>query len=69
MYRVWFNGFMDRYYLKLENAQDACRRYYNTYVAYRKTPEEIKLDLATLKLYDEITGCCGIEILFFEDNE
>ena len=62
MYRVWFNGFIDRYYKNYENAREACAKFIK--MTERDTDAQDKL-LNELDMFSEtaICGIRGIEIM------
>lgn len=62
MYRVWFNGFIDRYYKSYENAREACVKFIK--MTEKDTDARDKL-LNELDMFGEtaICGIRGIEIM------
>ena len=62
MYKVWFNGFIDRYYKNYENAREACVKFIK--MTERDADAQDKL-LNELDMFGEtaICGVRGIEIM------
>ena len=62
MYRVWFNGFVDRYYKNYENAREACVKFIK--MTEKDADAQDKL-LNELDMFGEtaICGIRGIEIM------
>ena len=62
MYRVWFEGFVDRYYKGYENAREACVKFIK--MTEKDEVPQRKL-LSELDMFDDtaICGIRGIEIM------
>ena len=62
MYKVWFNGFIDRYYRDYENAREACVKFIK--MTEKEADAQDKL-LNELDMFSEtaICGIRGIEIM------
>ena len=64
MYKVWFNGFIDRYYKGYENAREACVRFIK--MTEKDADAQNKL-LSEFDMFDE-TAICGIREIEFMDE-
>ena len=64
MYKVWFEGFVDRYYKGYENAREACVRFIK--MTERDADAQNKL-LGEFDMFDE-TAICGVKELEFMDE-
>ena len=64
MYKVWFDGFVDRYYKGYENAREACVRFIK--MTERDVDAQNKL-LGEFDMFDE-TAICGVKELEFMDE-
>lgn len=64
MYRVWFEGFVDRYYKGYENAREACVRFIK--MTERDADAQNKL-LCEFDMFDE-TAICGVKEIEFMDE-
>ena len=64
MYRVWFEGFVDRYYKGYENAREACVKFIK--MTEKDEVPQRKL-LSELDMFDD-TAICGIREIAFMDE-
>ena len=65
MYRVWFVGFVDRYYKSYDKAREACKRF----IISQKKNDLVKLTMIEeLDQFDEVEELCGVEEIKFEDE-
>ena len=64
MYRVWFEGFVDRYYKGYENAREACVKFIK--MTEKDEVPQRKL-LSELDMFDE-TAICGIREIAIMDE-
>ena len=65
MYRVWFDGFIDRYYKSYDKAREACKRF----IISQKGDNLLTLTmLEELDRFDEVEELCGVVEIKFEDE-
>lgn len=65
MYRVWFDGFVDRYYKNYDRARKACERFI---LSQKEDKLRTGVMLCELEQYDEVEELCGITEIKFEDE-
>ena len=64
MYRVWFEGFIDRYYKSYNKAYEACRNFILNSCYNNDTKQEMLLALGS----NHRCELCGIEEINLEDE-
>lgn len=64
MYRVWFEGFVDRYYKSYDKAREACRNFILNSCFNNAIKQELLLALNS----NNRCELCGIEEIKFEDE-
>ena len=65
MYRVWFDGFIDRYYRSYEKAREACKRFI---ISQKEDKVLTGIMLEELDQFDVVEDLCGITEIKFEDE-
>ena len=65
MYRVWFEGFVDRYYKSYDKAREACRRFI---ISQKEDKVLTDMMLQEFDKFDEVEELCGITEIRFEDE-
>lgn len=65
MYRVWFDGFIDRYYKSYNKAYEACKRFI---ISQKKNNMLTLKILEELDQFGKVEALCGIEEIICKDE-